>query len=156
MTFITTDDLAPFAVIEEAKAEAMIADAEAQAILAAPCLVDDETDLSAHQVAAVKAVLRSAILRWNDSGTGAFVQETAGPFSVIQDTRQFRRSLFWPSEIDQLQSICASFTGAQAGAFTVDPGATGVRHDLACSINFGALYCSCGADLTLAEPLYGS
>ena len=36
--FITPDDLAPFAIIDATKAAAMIADGEAMAILAAPCL----------------------------------------------------------------------------------------------------------------------
>lgn len=155
MAYIETTDLDPFADIEETKAEAMIADAVAQAILVAPCLAD-ESDLDANQVAAVKAVLRGAILRWNDSGSGAFTQQQAGPFGVTMDTRQQRRSLFWPSEIEQLEKICATVGGGESGAFAIDtaPGTT-VTHADSCSINFGATYCSCGALLTLAGPLWG-
>jgi len=44
---------------------------------------------------------------------------------------------------------------AKSGAFTLDmaPGG-GIWHAPVCSLHFGALYCSCGADLTLAGPLY--
>jgi hypothetical protein len=43
----------------------------------------------------------------------------------------------------------------KSGAFVLNmaPGG-GIWHSPCCSINFGALYCSCGADLTLAGPLY--
>lgn len=155
MAYIELDDLEPFADIEVLKAEAMIADAVAQAILVAPCLAD-EGDLDANQIAAVKSVLRGAILRWNDSGSGAFTQQQAGPFGVTMDTRQQRRSLFWPSEIEQLEKICNAVSGGAGGAFAIDtaPGCT-VTHADSCSINFGAEYCSCGALLTLAGPLWG-
>lgn len=153
MAFIEPIDLDPFADIDPAKAAAMIADAEAQAILAAPCLADVD-DLDANQVAAVRAVLRGAILRWNDAGSGAYQQQTAGPFSVMMDTRQTRRSLFWPSEIEQLQSICTAVAGGAGGAFSIDtaPGCA-IQHAEVCSINFGASYCSCGAVLA-GYPLY--
>ena len=153
--FISAEDLEPFAAIEPSKANAMIGDAEAQAIMVAPCLSDPD-ELTEHQQAAVKAIMRSALLRWNDAGSGAFTQQTAGPFSVSVDNRQTRRSLFWPTEIEQLQQICAAVTGATSGAFSVDtaPGG-GLQHSPICSLNFGAVYCSCGATLTLDGPLWG-
>lgn len=154
MAYITVPDLDPFACIDDAKAEAMIDDAVAQAILVAPCLADED-DLDANQQAAVKAVLRGAILRWNDTGSGAFTQQQAGPFQVTHDTRQARRSLFWPSEIEQLEKICNAVTGGDGGVFAIDtaPG-TNVIHDVACSLTFGATYCSCGASLA-GFPLWG-
>lgn len=162
MAYLTPTDLAPFAEIDEAKAEAMIADAVAQAILAAPCLAT-EADLDDNQLAAVLSVLRGAVLRWDEVGAGGAVtqhQQTAGPFS---DGKTFfqpqRRTLFWPSEIEQLQTICAAVSGAvDDGAFAVDTApCTGSGHALICSINFGANYCSCGADLTNGGgPLWGS
>jgi hypothetical protein len=99
--FLTPDDLAPFADIPEAKAQAMIADAEAMAVLAAPCI----SDPSFLGFDAVKAVLRGAILRWNDAGSGEVTQVTSGAFSAgfVQTPR---KSLFWPSEIQQLQELC--------------------------------------------------
>lgn len=128
MTYISTSDLEPFATIESAKAQAMIEDAVAQAVLVAPCL-SDPSALTPAQVAAVRAILRSAILRWNDSGAGAFSQETAGPFSVSLDTRQARRSLFWPSEIGQLEAICTAINGGGGGqAFAVNTAPAVVRH----------------------------
>ncbi len=155
MTYLEPSDLEPFATIDADKAQAMIDDAEAQASLAAPCLTSPD-DLDDHQRAAVKAILRGAILRWNDSGSGAYQQQTTGPFSVSYDTRQTRRSLFWPSEIDQLQSICTAIAGGSGAAWSIDTGGScTIRHDIACTLNFGGSYCSCGADLTLADPLYG-
>lgn len=155
MAYIDEDDLTPFATIDPCKGEAMIADATAQAILVAPCLgndvdlnVDDEdATLDAHQRAAVKSVLRGAILRWNDSGNGALTQQQAGPFGVTYDNRQARRSLFWPSEIESLQDICSTINGGSSGAFSIDTVGTTIVHADVCSINFGATYCSCGAVL---------
>lgn len=110
-TFLTVDDLAPFAVIETAKAEAMIEDAEAMAVLAAPCITAEGFAYAT----AVKAILRGAVLRWNDSGSGALQAQTAGPFGQTLDTRQERRGMFWPSEIVALQSFCSD---AQGGVYT--------------------------------------
>lgn len=108
MTFLTVDDLTPFATIEAAKAQAMIDDAEAMAVLVAPCIT---VGGFAHSTA-VKAILRGAVLRWNDSGSGALQAQTAGPFGQTLDTRQERRGMFWPSEIEQLQNLCGVVGGS--------------------------------------------
>jgi hypothetical protein len=154
--YIEVSDLTPFAPdIDPAKTAAMIDDAEAMALLAAPCLDydDEDYDLTDNQQSAVKAVLRGAILRWNEAGTGAFQQQTTGPFGVTVDTRQHRRGMFWPSEIEQLQVICRDTEAG--GAFAVDTFGSAVVHADICAINFGAIYCSCGADLTdYRYPLY--
>lgn len=43
----------------------------------------------------------------------------------------------------------------KSGAFSLDmAGGYGPIHSPYCSLYFGALYCSCGADLTLDGPLY--
>lgn len=110
-TFLTVLDLEPFATIEPGKAEAMIEDAEAMAVLAAPCIT---TEGFAH-MGAVKAILRGAVLRWNEAGTGALQAQQAGIFGQTLDTRQERRGMFWPSEIVALQSLCALAGG---GAYT--------------------------------------
>jgi hypothetical protein len=159
--FLTDADLYPFADIDPAKAEAMIADAEAQAAVAAPCLLtlndipDPETAAElAHRtakIAAVKAVLRGAVLRWHEAGNGALQSQTIGPFGQTMDTRVQRRGLFWPSEIEQLQGVCA---GESGGAWSIDTFGVSVYHDIACSLNFGATYCSCGADIA-GYPIYG-
>lgn len=138
---LTVADLQPFAPnIEPVKAQAMIDDAMALAARVAPCI----TDVAFAYPDAAKAILRGAVLRWNDSGTGAVTQQAAGPFSQTLDTRQTRRSMFWPSEITELQKLCREAT---SGAFSIDTVGLGVWHADACSINFGATYCSCGASI---------
>lgn len=145
---LAPEDLAPFADIDEAKALVMIEDAVAMAARVAPCIADDDFE---HEAAA-KAVIRGAILRWNEAGQGALTQQGAGPFQQSIDTRTARRGMFWPSEISDLQSMCRQ---DREGAFSVDtaPAGRGVHAD-ACSLNLGATYCSCMADIA-GFPLYG-
>lgn len=148
-------DLAPFADIEPIKAQAMIDDALAMAERVAPCITTDEFLYAA----AAKAILRGSIIRWAEAGSGALSASSTqtGPFGQQQtvDTRQQRRGMFWPSEIEQLQDLCK---GSQlSGAFSVDTlPMVSFGHNDTCSINFGALYCSCGAVLTQSLPLYGA
>jgi len=156
--FLIVDDLLAFSPgIDPVKAASMIEDAEALAVLAAPCLAAEpsvtQPALTAGQMAAVKAILRGAILRWDEAGSGALQSQTAGPFGQQLDTRQARRSMFYPSEIAQLRDVCGGTS--PSGAFSIDTvGASGQVHADICSINFGALYCSCGAVLTGGLPLY--
>ncbi len=158
--FITSDDLVPFATIAEAKANEMIEDAEAQAILTAPCIPDlltaPEGETPADKarreakVAAVKGILRGAILRWNEAGTGVTQVQAAGPFSQTLQY-QGRRAMFWPTEITDLQKICA---GPKAKAFALDTAPGGYSaHPPWCSLMFGATYCSCGVSIA-GEPIY--
>lgn len=108
------DDLIPFRPnLDEAQAEIMIVDALALAAQAAPCILDDDF---AYEDAA-KAVIRNAILRWADAGTGTVTQLVAGPQQVTF-TPEARRNLFWPSEINQLAALCQSGVGRRA--YTVD------------------------------------
>ena len=149
MPYIELGDLAPFADIEATKAEAMIADALAQAKQAAPCL-KDETQLDVDQIALVRSVLRSAILRWNERGSGVATQQTVGPFSMAVDTRTTgARSLLQPSEISTLQEVCRAVTGAAGGkAFSVDTAPAGLfGHAPWCDLFFSGAACSCGYDL---------
>lgn len=142
--FLEPTDLAPFAAIAADKASAMIADAEAQATLVAPCITTLDPTVDAVKVAAVKSILRGAVLRWNDAGTGAVTQQMAGPYSQMVDTKLPRRGMFWPSEIEQLQGICAT----SSGAFSIDtaPGTDGL-HLPWCDLYFGGTTCSCGVDI---------
>jgi hypothetical protein len=133
-------------------ADQMIQDAEGLALLSAPCLGDDPLTLTPIQQAAVVAVLRGAIMRWNDVGSGARQSVTTGPFSETTDTTVARRGMYWPSEITSLQSICSD--GESGKAFSVDTVSFDGVHADACSINFGAAYCSCGADIA-GFPLWG-
>ena len=102
---LTIDDLIPFAPnLSEDKADVMIADALALAARVAPCLLGDE--LPEADAAAAKAILRGAILRWNDQGTGEQPQLVAGIFQMNPSQGQPRRSLLLPSEIKDLTAIC--------------------------------------------------
>lgn len=151
MALLTLPDIEAFADINAAKAQEMINDATAVAILVAPCL-ESEDDLTDGQKMAAKAVIRGAVLRWNDSGSGAITQETAGPFSQTVDTTN-RRGMFWPSEIEQLQQICRGDESGSAFGIDTAPESTAVHADI-CALRFGAAYCSCGAIFAGAGPLY--
>ncbi|MET0887356.1 MAG: hypothetical protein ABWX92_13000 [Mycetocola sp.] len=131
----------------------MIEDAEALALLAAPCLNDGTVALTAAQVAAVRAVLRGALMRWSDAGSGARQSVSTGPFAETIDTTVTRRGMFWPSEITHLQGICSD--GQKGKAFSVDTVGSvgGPMHVDICSVAWGAP-CSCGASLTLGYPLW--
>lgn len=125
---LSPTDLAPFAAIDDEKAEALIEDALARAARVAPCI--RLTALSADHALAARGIIRDAVLRKNDAGTGAVQQQTAGPFGQTLDTREPRRALFWPSEIAELQAICAEHNGTavstRAGEIdTMPPGAMG-------------------------------
>lgn len=100
-------DLDPFATIDVVKAQAMIDDAMALARFYAPCILADDFAFAD----TAKAIIRRAILRWNDTGSGAMQSQTAGPFGVTIDTRQPQSGAFWPSEIDQLQGLCGTGSG---------------------------------------------
>ncbi len=142
-------DLSPFAAIDAVKAQAMIDDALALAARVAPCILEAEFTYDA----AAKAVIRGAILRWNEAGTGAASSLQAGPFGQTLDTRQTRKGMFWPTEIEQLQELCRG--DALLGAFNVDTVGYDVPvHADICALNFGGEYCSCGAVLTGLFPLY--
>lgn len=145
----------------------MIDDAEAMATLAAPCLpglvtapegeTPEQAAVRLAKLAAVKATLRGAIIRWSDVGSGgtASQQKTAGPFGEMQTFTQSRKSLFWPSEIDALQGICSD--GKSGKAYSVDTvgGKPGwlEGHAEWCDLRFGAVGCSCGASLA-GWPLF--
>lgn len=146
---LTPEDLAPFADIDPAKAAAMIEDALALAAVVAPCIMVAEF---AHTGAA-KAVIRGAVIRWHEAGSGALQSTQTGPFGQTVDTRHPRRGMFWPSEIEQLQDLCKT---TSSGAFAVDTVATPglVQHADTCALRFGAEYCSCGAVITGLLPLY--
>lgn len=132
MAILTPEDLAPFANIEAGKAGEMIADAEAMAALAAPCMTDEDFLANEALVGALKAIMRRAIVRWNEAGTGALTQVGAGSFQMSTDNRLPSRSLYWPSEIAQLRELCALFTGEDEDrAFTVSMIPTGDGTSLA-------------------------
>jgi len=109
---VTLADLLPFVDLDEDKAAAMIADALALAARVAPCIEDEEFIYPA----AAKAILRGAILRWADQGSGSGPALVAGVFGATPQN-QPRRNLFYPSEISQLQALCG---GGRGKAFSID------------------------------------
>lgn len=111
VTLTVEDDLVPFAPnIDATKAEIMIVDALALAARAAPCILDDDF---AYEDAA-KAIIRGAILRWNDSVAGAAVtQLVAGP-QQITFAPEPRKSLLWPSENAALARLCSDASSRTA------------------------------------------
>ena len=144
MPLIALADLPGFATDQQW----MVDDAEAMALLAAPCLSDLDPDLPADQpkLKAIKAIMRGALLRWREVGNAGVTQRSVstGPFSTSEsyDTAK-RRNMFEPSEINQLQGICS--TSARSG--TAGTIAAFSAHLPWCSLVFGATYCSCGVDI---------
>lgn len=125
---ITVDDLLVFNPdLDESMAEIWIRDGMALAKRVAPCIDDEEFPFAD----AAAAIIRGAILRWADSGSGAISQKTrvAGPFTSTDtfDTRQKRRTLFFPTEISELQKLCQDANSG--GAFAID---TAPRRDGGC------------------------
>lgn len=140
--------------VEPSQLEVMIAGANAKASRVAPCLTSTDPAPTPEQVDEARLVLVGAIIRWVDAGNGAMQQQTAGPFSVMTDTRQRGGWNLWPSEINALQEICRA-GGSSGGAFTIDtaPTLSGV-HPAWCSLSMGATYCSCGVDIA-GVPIFG-
>lgn len=134
-------------------AETLIDDAESLAILSAPCLAGGMTALQPFQYKAARAIMRGAVLRWNDAGTGAVESQSAGPFSM-STTTQARRNSYWPSEKSDLKEICRNPNSGKA--FSIDTLASGLSsHSPTCSLVFGATHCTCGADIGGSDgPIY--
>lgn len=143
MALIEVVDL-PDALQSAELVDLMVAGANARAARVAPCLVATDPAPTADQVAEAQLILIGAVKRWTEAGSGAIQQQAAGPFSMMTDTRQRTGYNLWPSEISQLQAICASGTGP---AFSVDTAPTGSIHSPICSLYFGGASCSCGADI---------
>ena len=143
-SFLTFDQIPGFTVDDSWRIE----DAEAMALLAAPCLAGA---LTTDQVSQVRAVLRQALTRWKEAGAGATTTTTAGPFAQTIDTHVSRKGMFWPSELEQLRRICG---GGSAKSGTSSTLASDLSiHTQTCSLALGALYCSCGADIA-GFPLF--
>lgn len=148
---ITSGDLPADVVtsVDAALLASMIAGANAKATRVAPCLAGVPSD---DQTAEAKLVLIGAVTRWAEAGAGAFTQQTAGPFSQTTDTRTRSGYNLWPSEITQLQDVCADGKAAGAFSFQVSPATSG--HLAWCDLALGGATCSCGATLTGGVPIY--
>jgi hypothetical protein len=153
---VDVDDL-PTALQTAELVELMVAGANAKASRVAPCLAwtgtpTTEPAPSADQLAEAKLILVGAIKRWSEASSGALQAQQAGPFGQTIDTRQRTGYNLWPSEIEQLQAICATGSVGRE-AFSIDTAPCYSVHLPWCSINFSATYCSCGVDIA-GEPIY--
>jgi hypothetical protein len=79
------------------------------------------------------------------------MSETAGPFSASWTASNPNGDYYLTK-----QELKALGGGGRPKAFSIPAGDVGwcPSHRLWCSLAFGATYCSCGADLTLDEPLW--
>lgn len=151
MDIITRSDL-PQDVQSHELIDMFVDGANAAAQRVAPCLGSDDPEPSDSQLNEARLVLISAVRRWADSTSGAFTQQSAGPFSATIDTRPRSGYKLWPSEIKQLQEICGA--GKTGKAFGVDTAPSMIgTHVPWCSLAFGAPWCSCGTDIA-GEPIY--
>lgn len=127
-TFLSPGDVSPLAPNTVPEVLTIyIADVEAAAAEAAPCLLNPE--FSIDYADRVKGILRQAVLRWIRAGDGGVSSEqmTAGPFSISQgfDTRTTGEGRLLGGEIRRLQALCRQFsdeTGSRRKAFTIRPG----------------------------------
>lgn len=93
-------------------AEALLASTWARAVKVAPCLADmtwtDDVEDSEGwaNTQLVKSVLRDAILRRDEQGAGAVSARQAGDYG---ETLRSNSGLFRPSEIAELQALCAEY-----------------------------------------------
>lgn len=117
-TYLQPADLAPYANIPADKAAALIEDAEVFAIMAAPPLANPGS-LTTGQRAAVRTILRRAVVREADSGTRAKVQETAGPFAYTMDTRRPASVSFLTGDEEDALRVVVGI-GRSTVAYTVD------------------------------------
>lgn len=120
----------------------LIRDGLAMARRVAPCIDDDDFP----HVDAATAIIRSAVLRWAESGGGAVSSNalTAGPFgqTVSYDTRQSRRSLFFPKEIRALEGLCGD-SRKLVGAIDTAPTVGSAGCGGSCGYLFGSAKAGC-------------
>lgn len=144
----------------EEVAEAMIASVWARARLLAPCLADEDVELTDDQLEIVRSVVRLIVLRWADTGSGAIQSRTAGDYSEAFASRTGGGSAgtFRPDEIRDLQAICATARRSAQRAYSFSVGADRpvIQHALWCVQSFGeTLLCDCGAELSRdGQPLW--
>ena len=157
MAIIELSDL-PAVLQSSEMVDLLVAGVNARAARVAPCLAWTGTPVThpaptEDQLAEARLVLVGAVKRWAEAGAGAIQSQAAGIFSQTLDTRQRTGFNLWPSEISALQDICRSINPNAGKAFSIDTAPTGGAHLPWCSLAFGALWCSCGADIA-GEPIY--
>ncbi|MFW6598123.1 hypothetical protein ACQBAU_16300 [Propionibacteriaceae bacterium Y2011] len=105
--------------LTQAQIETKIVDVLALAKIRARCLFTPTAD--ADSVAAGRAILREALLRWvrrAGRGHGDVQTQSAGPFGITVDTRTGDGSVVWPTEWADLAGLCgAAQTATPVGSF---------------------------------------
>lgn len=90
----------------------------AAAFRVAPCLREGaDPPPSDEQLAEARMILRGALQQWADAGSGAFQQQTAGPFTVTSTPGRTGYKLT-PTEERALAKICRA--GKDRKAFMID------------------------------------
>lgn len=113
---LTTEDLLVFdQTLEADKAAKLIEFVTAEARRVAPCL---KTATDPDTLTSAKGILLRAALRWAEQGNGALQQWTNvdGPFTrsaSIDNRAGTSHSIFYPSERDDLKSLCPRSSGSQ-------------------------------------------
>ncbi|WP_100486193.1 hypothetical protein [Mycobacteroides abscessus] len=110
--------------VDEATITDYVSDVWARAVEAAPQIVgfDDDSD----EAKAVKAILRSVILRWHDQhGAGVATGLSAGPYQVHMAPQPVRGYTLNAAEILDLQSVGQSEGGVWSFS-TTPPEPTGL------------------------------
>lgn len=111
LTLLSPSDFAPWGTPQDAKLTALITDVQAKAAIVAPCL----SLVDFKYPDAAKAILREAVLRRLEAGSGAVATKfvATGPFSTSEtfDTRSLR-GILQPKDIAELQELCKLNSGA--------------------------------------------
>lgn len=149
--YLQPEDVFPFVEVDLARLVILIEDAEVFATMVVPTLTEPSS-ISADQRRQVKTILRRAVIREADAGTGSKVQESAGPYSYTVDTRSLRGASFLTEDEEEtLRTICG--VGRSNQVFSVDVTPTLTEHLPWCDLMFGGVTCTCGASLA-GYPIY--
>ncbi len=122
--YLQPADFTALVELEPERLVILIEDAETFATMAAPPLAAPDA-LTEQQRAQARTILRRAVVRESDSGTGAKVQEVAGPYSYSVDTRTAGRvSFLTDEEEDALRGVVGLVKSTQAFNTDVTPAYT--------------------------------
>lgn len=160
--YITVADITALRPNSDGRIAAFVTSANALAIMAAPGIASPEFIANEVAMEALRAILRSAVIRWDDMANGATNISShtyqAGPLSETQTTDNRQRGGFylWPSEEALIRGLLGPSGSGRAFTIATAPLYGAANHSPSCSVYFGASWCDCGAYLTGYEyPLYG-
>lgn len=104
----------------QAKVQIHIEDALARAMSLVPELSGEVTDA---QASAAKAIIRRAVARTAEAGSGAVVtqSQSAGPLSHSQTVENKKAGqLFWANEVQELKALFTEDSPTKGKAFSID------------------------------------